>query len=193
MGDLKKYITDTFGFTLEEYAQIEDFFLTLKLQKGDYFLKEGGYSKRLGFVEKGVLREFLYVEDKEITKWFSTPGYFAVDLNSFLFGNKSRVSYQALTDCELWILPQENYEKIGQRVERWTWLEKLFLARCFTVLENRVVSHLAYSAEERYHLFFKMHPELFNQAPLHYIASLLGMTPETLSRIRRKQLGNSIS
>ena len=187
MSELKKHIIQTFGFTESEFQQIKDFFKPKVILEGDYFLKEGQYVKLMGFVEKGILREFLYVNDKEVTKWFSNSGYFAVDLSGFLFGKKSKVNYQAMTDVELLVISKEDYNKISARVPRWDKLEKMFLAKCFTVLENRVVSHLALNAEERYNQLFAFNPSLFNEVPLNQIASMLGMTAETLSRIRKKQ------
>jgi CRP/FNR family transcriptional regulator, anaerobic regulatory protein len=65
-------------------------------------------------------------------------------------------------------------------------LEKLFLVRCFTLLEDRIFSQLSLTAEERYQDFFGKNQALFNQVPLQYIASMLGMTAQTLSRIRKK-------
>ncbi|MCH2230025.1 MAG: Crp/Fnr family transcriptional regulator [Crocinitomicaceae bacterium] len=187
MSELKNHIIQTFGFTESEFQEIKDFFKSKVISEEDYFLKEGQYVKQMGFVEKGILREFLYVNDKEITKWFSTSGYFAVDLSGFLFDQKSKVSYQAMTDVELLAISKEDYNKISTRVPRWDKLEKMFLAKCFTVLESRVVSHLALNAEERYNQFFAFNPSLFNEVPLNQIASMLGMTAETLSRIRKKQ------
>lgn len=187
MSELKKHIIEAFGFTESEFQQIKDFFKPKVILKGDYFLKEGQYVKQMGFVEKGILREFLYVNDKEVTKWFSASGYFAVDLSGFLFDQKSKVNYQAMTDVELLAISKENYNKISTKVSRWDKLEKMFLAKCFTVLENRVVSHLALNAEERYNQLFAFNPTLFNEVPLNQIASMLGMTAETLSRIRKKQ------
>lgn len=187
MSELKKHIIQTFGFTESEFQQIKDFFKPKAILKGDYFLREGHYVKQMGFVEKGILREFLYVNEKEVTKWFSTSGYFAVDLSGFLFEQKSKVTYQAMTDVELLTISKEDYNKISTRVPRWDKLEKMFLAKCFTVLENRVVSHLALNAEERYNQLFAFNPTLFNEVPLNQIASMLGMTAETLSRIRKKQ------
>ncbi|HEY5823130.1 MAG TPA: cyclic nucleotide-binding protein, partial [Cyclobacteriaceae bacterium] len=66
--------------------------------------------------------------------------------------------------------------------------EKLFMVRCFSIMEDRIFGHLSMSAEERYQFFFNQNKELFNQVPLQYLASMLGMTPETFSRIRKKQL-----
>ena len=180
-------IVETFGLTENEFLSIKDFFQKKVISKGDYFLKEGQYVRQMGFVEKGILREYLYVKDKDVTKWFSTPGYFAVDLSGFLFNQKAKVNYQAITDVEFLTISKDNYNNISSLVKRWDHLEKLFLARCFSVLENRVVSHLSLSAEERYHQFFKINPQLFNQVPLHQIASMLGMSAETFSRIRSKQ------
>ncbi len=187
MSELKKQIIETFGFTEYEFRQIKGFFESKKILKGDNFLKEGQYVKLIGFVEKGILREYLYINDKEVTKWFSTSGNFAVDLSGFLFEQKSKVNYQAITDVEVLTISRENYIKISTKIPRWDKLEKRFLAKCFTVLENRVVSHLALNAEERYNQLFAMNRNLFNEAPLNQIASMLGMTAETLSRIRQKQ------
>ncbi|MDC6350060.1 cyclic nucleotide-binding domain-containing protein [Zeaxanthinibacter sp. PT1] len=187
MSELKKHIIQTFGFSEDEFQQVKDFFKPKVILEGDYFLKEGQYVKLMGFVEKGILREFLFVNDKEVTKWFSTSGYFAVDLSGFLFEQKSKVTYQAMTDAELLTISKEDYDKISTRVKRWDKLEKMFLAKCFIVLENRVVSHLALNAEERYDQLFAFNPTLFNEVPLNQIASMLGMTAETLSRIRKKQ------
>ncbi len=187
MSELKKHIIQTFGITENEFQQIKDFFRSKIILKGNYFLKEGQFVKQMGFVEKGILREFLYINEKEVTKWFSTSGYFAVDLSGFLFDQKSKVYYQAMTDVQLLAISKEDYNKISIRVPRWDKLEKMFLAKCFTVLENRVVSHLALNAEERYNQLFSFNPSLFNEVPLNQIASMLGMTAETLSRIRKKQ------
>ena len=187
MSELKKHIIETFGFTEKEFEEIKDFFQLKEIPKGEYFLKEGKYVRQMGFVESGILREFLFVNEKEVTKWFSTSGYFAVDLSGFLFDQKSKVNYQAMSDVEILVISKENYNKISTKVSRWDKLEKMFLAKCFTILENRVISHLAFSAEERYNQLFAFNPTLFNDAPLNQIASMLGMTAETLSRIRKKQ------
>ena len=187
MSELKKHIIQTFGFSESEFEQIKDFFQPKVILENQYFLKEGQYVNQMGFVEKGILREFLYVNEKEVTKWFSTSGYFAVDLSGFFFEQTSKVNYQAITDVELLVISKENYNTISTRVPRWDKLEKMFLAKCFAVLEDRVVSHLALNAEERYNQLFSFNPSLFNEVPLNQIASMLGMTAETLSRIRKKR------
>lgn len=186
MTELEKYIQTFFGADKDELTHISSFFKPLTLNKGDFFLKAGGYSNRLGFIQSGIIREFVHIGDKEVTKWISTKGYFAVDLASFIFRQPARWNIQALTDCEMYVIDSNDHQKIGQVIPRWEELEKLFIAKCFTVMEDRIVQHLSMSAEERYTQLFNSNKELFNQVPLQYIASMIGMTPETLSRMRKK-------
>jgi CRP/FNR family transcriptional regulator, anaerobic regulatory protein len=189
MTELEKYIHTYFGVNKEDVTKISSFFKLVSLKKGDYFLKTGRQSDRLGFVQSGIVREFVYAGDKEVTKWISTKGYFVVDLSSFVFQQPARWNFQAFTDSELYVIDSKDYQRIGQVIPRWAELEKLFIAKCFTVLEDRIVTHLAMTAEERYNQLFNFNKELFNQVPLQYLASMLGMTPETFSRIRKKAVG----
>ena len=189
MTELEKYIQTYFSVTRDDLVKITDFFRPVTLRKGDYYLKAGRMSDRLGFVQSGIVREFAVRNDREVTKWISTKGYFVVDLASFMFHIPARWNIQALTDCEIYIIEADDYQRIGQVVPGWTELEKLFIARCFAVLEERIVTHLSMTAEERYNQLFSLNRELFNQVPLQYLASMLGMTPETLSRQRKKASG----
>ncbi len=188
MTELENYIQNYFGVNKEEVTKISSYFKLLHLKKGEFFLKSGRYSDHLGFMQSGIMREFLNTNNKEVTKWISTKGYFSVDLASFIFKQPARWNIQALTDCELYVINQKDYQLIGQELSSWAVLEKLFLTKCFIILEERIVQHLSMSAEERYNQLFNFNPELFNQVSLQYLASMLGITPETLSRIRKNQL-----
>ncbi len=186
MTELEQYVHGYFGVKKEDAAVISSFFKSISLKKGDFFLKSGKMSERLGFIQSGIVREFVDVDGNEVTKWISTKGYFSVDLASFVFKKPARWNIQALTDCELFVIEKEDYRRIREFVPRWDELEKLFIAKCFIVLEDRIVQHLSLSAEERYHQLFAFNRELFNTVPLQYLASMLGITPETLSRLRKK-------
>ena len=189
MTELEQYIKSYFGVVeIKDLKMIISLFKPESIKKGDFLLKSDKYCDKLSFVQSGLLRMFVSTEDKEITQWISTKGYFSSDLASFVFETKSRWTIQALIDSKLYTITKDDYKKIGDLVPEWNELEKLFLVRCFTILEDRIFSHLSMSAEERYNSFFESNKELFNQVPLQYIASLLGMTPETFSRIRKKQL-----
>jgi len=186
MTELEKYIQTYFSVSKDDLTRISTFFKPIILKKGEYYLKTGRYSDRLGFVQSGIIREYVIINDREVTKWISTKGYFVVDLSSFMFSLPARWNIQALTECEIYIIDSKDYRRIGQIISSWTELEKLFIAKCFTVLEDRIVTHLSMTADERYAQLFNINKDLFNQVPLQYLASMLGMTPETLSRLRKK-------
>lgn len=185
MTDLEKHIKNYFGIPKHSLEKVATLFKQDQLKKGDFFVKSGQYCTKLSFIRTGYLRIFATTERKEVTQWISFKDYFVTDLASLVFSAPARWNIQALSDCELYSITDDDYRKIGTLVPEWDLLEKLFIAKCFITLEDRVFSFLSMTAEERYKALFQMNSDLFNQVPLHYLASLLGMTPETLSRIRR--------
>lgn len=187
MTELEQYIKSYFGISKGDLSKMISMFGQTNLKKGDYYTKAGRYCDKLSFVQSGLLRIFASTENKEITQWISTKGYFVTDLQSLIFQTPARWNIQALTDCSLYTINKENYRNIISFIPDWHELEKLFIARCFITLEDRVFSQLSMSAEEKYNLLFETSPELFTQVPLQYLASMLGMTPETFSRIRAKK------
>ncbi len=189
MTTLQHYINEYFGVLKQnDLHSVCERFKEEKLRKGDYFLKQGHAANKMSFVKDGLIRIYTHEDGKEITQWISTPSYFVTEISSFMFGGSSRWNMQALTDVELFTISKTDYQNIVKVVPQWHEFEKLFIVKCFAMLENRIYSHLSKSAEERYKDFFAQNPSLFNQVPLQYIASMLGMTPETFSRIRNKQL-----
>ncbi len=142
----------------------------------------------MSFIQEGLLRVYVNLPNAEITQWVATPGYFVTDLSGFLFRNPCRWNIQAITDARLFTISYADYNNIIKLIPKWNEFEKMFIGKCFVILENRVFDHLSLSAEERYERLFEQNRELFNQVPLQYLASMLGMTPETFSRIRRKKI-----
>ncbi|MEM6804084.1 MAG: Crp/Fnr family transcriptional regulator [Bacteroidota bacterium] len=186
MSELVQYIQGYFGIKEENIAKLTPLFQETMLKKGEYFIQKGQQCRNLSFIRSGQLRVFNFDGEKEITQWISTQGEFATDLSSMVFDTPARWNIQALSDCELFNISKEKYRKIGEFVENWDYLEKLFIAKCFLTLEDRVYSFLSMSAEERYKALFEQKKELFNTTQQYYLASMLGMSPETLSRIRKK-------
>lgn len=188
MQELATYIQNFFPVADDELATIASRFELLQLGKGDYFLKQGRYCNRMAFITSGLIRVYREIEGKEVTQWISSPGYFITDLASFVFQSPGRWNIQTLTDCTLYSIDRGAYQNLATEIPKWQELDKLFVAKCFVMLEERMFSHLHMTAEERYHRLMAESPELFNQVPLQYLASMIGMTPETLSRLRSKQL-----
>ncbi len=188
MTELEASIHTYFGIPPADLQTISSLFREHTLNKGDYYLKSGRYCQQLSFVRAGLLRIYADSGDKEITQWISTKGYFVTDLASLVFDSPARWTIQALTPVSLFTIDKSDYLRLGNILPKWHLLEKLFIARCFTIMEDRIFNHLSMTAEERYRALFEQNSELFNQVPLQYLASMLGMTPETFSRIRKKHL-----
>jgi CRP-like cAMP-binding protein len=188
MTELEQYIHTYFGVTEDDMMEIASLFKPAVLRKGDFYLKTGKTCDKLSFIQSGFLRVYVSMEDKEVTQWIGSKGFFITDLASLTFDAPARWNIQALADTELHTIQKKDYERIAEKVPKWPEIEKKFIVKCFTMMENRIFAHLSLPAEERYAVFFQQNKELFNQVPLQYIASMLGMTPETFSRIRKKQL-----
>jgi CRP/FNR family transcriptional regulator, anaerobic regulatory protein len=192
MENFDKVIQVHFGkLSQEELSIIRSYFHLEKLQKNDFFTKSSKVCDRLSVVQSGILRIYTLSNGKEITQWISTPNYLITEIMGFFFDQPNRWSIQALTDTELLTITKSNYIKLCKEFPKWNEIEKGLIAKCFAMLEDRVFSHLSMTAEERYDLYFAQNKSLFNQVPLQYIASVLGMTAETFSRIRKRQTENS--
>lgn len=188
MTALEQHIQNYFGINKsDELLSIAKLFKHQHVKKNQFLLESGEPCKFLSFIKTGIARIYVITEEgKEVTQWISTQNYFITDLSSLLFNTPARWNMQALMDTELYTIDKDAYQKIGDLIPEWHELEKLFIAKCFTILEDRIFSHLSMTAEERYYFFFERNKELFNQVPLQYLASMLGMSAETMSRIRNK-------
>lgn len=187
-NELDQYIKTFLGLTGPSLAAVSIFFQPATLKKGEYYLTPGKVAVTLSFLRHGMIRFYIVDESgQEVTQWIACRGDFVADLSGLIFNTPARFYMQALTDCELYTIHQADYNRLGETIPKWHHWEKLFIARCFLFMEDRIFSLLSMKAEERYQWFFRHCPTIFNEAPLQYLASMMGMSPETLSRIRRRK------
>lgn len=189
--EMKDQLQEIFDLPSDQIEEISQYFVEERFEKGQLFLDQGQRADRLSLITSGIFRVFAQTEAREVTQWIGGEGYFITDLSSFLFDQSSRWQIQALTEARVFSLRKSDYRRFEVLVPHWNIVEKRFIAKCFLVLENRVFDFIALSAEDRYRQYFEQHKEFFNQVPLQYIASVLGMTPETLSRVRAKLVGET--
>jgi len=158
-----------------------------KLRKRQYLLQEGDVSRYETFVDKGLLRTY-YLDHNGIEHilQFSPENWWTSDLVSFNTGKPSKLSIDALEDSELLQIDKPGMDLLFGRVPKFERFYRIQFQNALVAYANRVVSHLAESAEERYLELSGHCVGLENRIPLKYIASYLGVTPEFLSRLRRK-------
>ncbi len=186
MEDLTQYIQSYFDTRNDIAELLSERFESQKLSRNDFHTSLGARHGDLSFVKSGYLHVYRSTEKKEVTQWISSPGEFTTDLGPLMFDQPARWNIQAITDCELYTLSFSEYRKVQQELTKWPQIEKLFLAKCFMTIEDRIFSFISMTAEERYHFLLEFKPDLFLQVPHQYLASMLGMTPETFSRVRKK-------
>ena len=176
------------GLTEEEKELSRSFFITKKIRKKQYLLQEGDVCKYIAFVEKGLLRSYT-VNDKgsEHIMQFAFEGWWISDQYSFLTGEPSEYNIDALEDSELLLLTKPAEDQILERIPKFERFFRLLLQNNLIATQKRLVGSLSQSAEERYSELVKDCPgSLPQRIPQHMLASFLGITPETLSRIRRQ-------
>ncbi len=185
--ELSSYLETYLGMRPADSAQVLHLFTLRSYSKGEYFLREGKRVRGLYFLSSGYMRISALSADgqKDVTQWISSMGMAVTELAGFVNDGPSRWDICALSSCTGYYITTENYKSIGRYLPNWAELDRLFIAKCFMTLENRIFQHLSMDAEQRVRHLMEWQPLIFNHVPLHYIASMLGMSPETLSRIRK--------
>jgi CRP-like cAMP-binding protein len=181
------HLQERIVITSEELDTIKKYLTPKKLRKKQYLLQEGDVAKYIAFVEKGLLRSFS-VDEKgnEHIIQFALEGWTISDLNSFLNGTPAIYNVEALEDCELTMISRSSHDVILQQVPAYDGYMRMQLTGAYISMQKRLTSILSLSIEERYLNFTQLFPDLMQRVPQHMIASFMGLTPETLSRIRGK-------
>jgi len=170
---------------------IKDLLNELKIisfAKNEIFVKEGQFSKKAYFVIAGSARAYYYKNDKDITDWFAFEGDFICPIVSF-FSNKPSPHYlQAIEDSTLAEISKEKFDELTKTHLELQRLINAIVTETMLKQQKRISSILFYSAEEKYRQLLQEYPNILNRTPLKHIASHLGMTLETLSRVRKIQI-----
>lgn len=186
MQILISFLKNDLGIPERLIPKITEFYRVKQLPKDEFLVKKGQYCRQLCLIEQGYCRFFSYSNKKVITHWIFGKNQLITDITGFFLQQPAKWNIQALTDTTIFILTYANYQNLRAQVPEWDNYEKLFLIKLMSALENRVYTLLSMSAEERYQFLFQSDSNMFNELPLQYLASMLRMTPETLSRIRKK-------
>jgi CRP-like cAMP-binding protein len=179
------YLQSKITLTPEDVAMIEQVCRLKKLRRRQYLLQEGDVWHYNAFVSKGLVRTFR-VDDKGVEHifQFSSENWWAGDRHSYLYAEPAKFNIEALEDSEIILIAKGDFENLLEAIPGYNTFQRNLLERSFVVLQHRIHMGNSYTAEEKYNEFIKTYPDILNRIPQHMIASYVGVSPETLSRIR---------
>ncbi|MCR5365385.1 MAG: Crp/Fnr family transcriptional regulator [Prevotella sp.] len=174
--------------THEELDVLEGILVPMKFQKGEIILREGDICKDIYWVAKGLVRQFYYKNDKELTEYMAIEDNIVMSIESLFKEQPSTQQIVALEPTILFALPKKDLEHEAVRNVNIQMLYRKILEESLIISQVHADMLRFESAQERYAKLVKRSPQLVLRAPLVYIASYLQMTPETLSRVRTSAL-----
>jgi len=170
----------------EEIELIKTSFKPLSLPKGSFFLREGEVAKHVGFLQKGLVRYFVYKNDEESTFEFTKEGEFIADYDSFRNHKVSVQNIEAIEDCELLVINFQDVQTIFNTTKNGNLIGRHIIEHRFDVMVNQLLAVYMQNHEERYNQFISQYSDLTQRIPQYLIASFVGVKPPSLSRIRRR-------
>lgn len=183
------YLRERANLDDNEIQKILDFIVIKKLRKRQYLLQEGHVSDYRAFIARGCLRMYIVSADgTEHIIRFAVENWWMTDDESYNSGAPSKYTIDALEDSELLLIKKEDLNNLFKVIPKFQELKDRLGAKRFEVSQNRILSNISDTAEEKYDNFISLYPQFYSRVPLHMVASYLGLSRETLSRVRKRHL-----
>jgi CRP-like cAMP-binding protein len=183
--ELKQFIGTYTQLEDHEMENLADKFQSKSIRKNDFLLREGQVCRDIVFVQEGCLRLYYISQEVETSVWFSFKHTSAIEISSFISGKPSEYYMQAIEDSEILFLPKEELNKLYHVLPKMQEMMKNFLEDVVLNLINRFTSLQRDTAAQRY-LDLLNKPAYLQKIPQKYLASFIGVTPTSLSRIRKE-------
>jgi CRP-like cAMP-binding protein len=173
--------------SISKAQEIAEHFSKKEFAKNDWVLKEGQVSDEYIFLEKGFMRAFaIDLNGNDVTTNFYNDNQVVFEVHSFFNRTRSKENIQALTDCITWYINYNQLNNLFHTIYEFREFGRSILVKGFSALKNRMLTTITGTAEERYAELLSTKPEIFQNAALKHIASYLGITDTSLSRIRKE-------
>jgi len=169
----------------EEWKLCKNSFRPKRMLKRQFLLQEGDVCREIAFIEKGAL--YSYSVDGKANQHvmqFGFEGWWIADLHSFFTGTPSTLNIEVMEDAELLLIDRSSHEELLEEIPAYERYQRTIMQNAYVALQQRVENALGLTAEEKYARLLERSPEFMNRVPLNLVASYLGMSSETLSRVR---------
>ncbi len=186
MNEVRKYIDNISPMNDSDWEFFSSKLKEVRLEKNTTILKIGEIEDYLSFISKGIIRLYIPREESDLTFGFLFENEFVTGYDSFLTQSPSEYQIETLTETVLWKISNNDLQEVYERTNNGNIIGRKMAEKMFLIKSKRELSLLSKTAEERYLDLFSDRPKLLQQIPLKYIASYIGVTPQALSRIRRR-------
>lgn len=186
MDQIRTFIETISPMTDSDWQFFSSKLQKVELEKQAILLKYGAVEHHLSFIAKGIVRFYVPKEEVDLTFGFLFENEFVTGYDSFLTQAPSEYQIETLTDTTLWKISRTDLEEVYEKTSSGNSIGRKMAEKMFLIKSKRELSLLSKTAEERYLDLFSDRPKLLQQIPLKYLASYIGVTPQALSRIRRR-------
>jgi CRP-like cAMP-binding protein len=186
---INSYLTKQILLSDEDLAVFNQSLELLKAPKKTLLLKEGDICRFEGFINKGCVKSYLIDKNGfEVILTFGIENWWVSDITAFQDQVPSRMYIETIEETELLVMTHARKEELLKRIPSLERVFRLMVQRHLAAYQERLFGNVALTAEERYDKFMEKHPGMSQRIPQHLIASYLGMSPEFLSRIRKRKV-----
>ncbi|KFF15815.1 Crp/Fnr family transcriptional regulator [Flavobacterium hydatis] len=165
---------------------VESFFESISCSKGEILEKENKVAQYLYFINSGFIRVFYNQNGDQVTTHINCPSGFITSFNSFVTGITALDNIECITACEVLRITKKDFDILCHKSQNWADFARIIYEKSLVYNEQRTNDIIALSAEQRYLKILKDYPAMIQNVPLQYIASFIGIKPESLSRIRKQ-------
>ncbi len=184
MSSIRHYFT-AIGFNGDELEAITSSFELKAFQKNELVVTEGKTSRYMGLVETGMFQYFVNKEGEEITTYVSVAASWLASVSSFINEKPSLENIRALTDASIYLISRQRLRKLVDTIPAFKTFYLNLLEQAIKGIDESRHDLIVLSADQRYAKLLSKEPHLLQQIPLQHLASMLGITPRHLSRIRK--------
>ncbi len=184
---IQKSVDPIISLTNDELLAFSNVFVSKKLNKNDFFLKEGQICNFIGLVSYGAVIYFKTLENAdEVTLHFAFEGDWVNNNLSRLNNSPSAINIKAIEDSEILVINQEDISELYLQIPKIERLGRILTEQAFIKFVEQTIEFQTLNAKERYENLLKNHPTIFQKVQLYHIANFLGIAPKSLSRIRKE-------